>query len=155
MDGVGARRRLTVAFFLPCGRWELLGPASELPKLVPASWVATSSEASSDRATDLDRLLEELEEDVTTPPLYFGCWRTEVLERFQLQALVGRQGGIDDVKLALADPRRPLFLLVIPLKLTNCLVGSVDAIAHCNNPSFLALVLEYKKKWTKRQLEIK
>ena len=70
-DGVGARRRVVVAFFLPCGRRELLGPASGLPKLVPASWVATSSEAPSDRATDLDRLLEELEEDATMPPLYF------------------------------------------------------------------------------------
>ena len=71
-DGVGARRRVAVAFFLSCGRRELLGPASGLPKIVPASWVATSSEAPSARATDLDRLLEELEEDATTPPLYFG-----------------------------------------------------------------------------------
>ena len=54
----------------------------------------------------------------------------EVLERFQVQGLVGRQGGTNDVELALAAPRCPLFLLVIPLELTNCLVGSEDAIAH-------------------------
>ena len=69
-DGVETRRRgrLAAAFFLPCGR-ELLGPASGLPKLALASWVATSSETPSDRATDLDRLLEELEEDAAMPPL--------------------------------------------------------------------------------------
>ena len=55
---------------------------------------------------------------------------TEVLERFQLQALVGRQGDTDDVELAFAAPSRPLFLLVIPLELIDCLVGSEDAIAH-------------------------
>ena len=54
----------------------------------------------------------------------------EVLERFELRALVGRQGGSDDVELARAAPRRPLFLEVNPLKLTDCLVASEDAIAH-------------------------
>ena len=55
---------------------------------------------------------------------------TEVLERSQLQALVGRQSGTDDVELALAAPCRPLFLLEVSLELTDCLVGSEDAIAH-------------------------
>ena len=63
---------LAVAFFFPCGRRELLGPASGLPKLVLANWVATSSEAPLDRVTDLDRLLKELEEDATMSPLYFS-----------------------------------------------------------------------------------
>ena len=69
---VAAQRQLAVACFLPCGRrWELLGLASGLPKCAPASRLATSSSPASDRDTDLDRLLEELEEDATSP-LYFG-----------------------------------------------------------------------------------
>ena len=54
----------------------------------------------------------------------------EVLERFLSHALVSLQGGTDDVDLALAAPRRPLFLEVIPLELTDCFVGSEDGIAH-------------------------
>ena len=50
----------------------------------------------------------------------------EGLERFQVHGLVGRQGGTNDVELALTAPRRPLFLEVIPLELTDCVVSSVD-----------------------------
>ena len=38
----------------------------------------------------------------------------EVLEWFVMLGLVGRQGGTNDVELAPAAPRRPLFLEVIP-----------------------------------------
>ena len=54
----------------------------------------------------------------------------EVLERFKLRALVGRQCGSDDVELARAAPRRPLFWEVNPLELPDCLVASEDAIAN-------------------------